>query len=234
MPTPLHEHRARAHRAFGTISSHYRPGALSLYFKVGMPWSTMPGTPTASVQSPPSSCARCCDRSSGGMALHGAGPGCLLDGAFFLASGSGPGSRFAVRLAIGVDRRRRGGRGGRRRRGGRGGRGRRGRRGWRGRLPERLVGDAAKNQAAMNTVNTVFDAKRLIGRRFSDAATQADLKHFPCMPRARPAPGARQWRGPSAVARPPRPVRPGWSGPWARPASGASRWRREPATVVLL
>ena len=31
---------------------------------------------------------------------------------------------------------------------------------------ERLIGDAAKNQAAMNPKNTVFDAKRLIGRRY--------------------------------------------------------------------
>ncbi|AOA64537.1 ATPase involved in protein folding [Komagataella phaffii CBS 7435] len=44
---------------------------------------------------------------------------------------------------------------------------------------ERLIGDAAKNQAAMNPANTVFDAKRLIGRKFSDAETQADIKHFP-------------------------------------------------------
>ena len=44
---------------------------------------------------------------------------------------------------------------------------------------ERMIGDAAKNQAAMNPINTVFDAKRLIGRRFSDSATQSDLKHFP-------------------------------------------------------
>ncbi|KAL5511185.1 SSA2 [Sanghuangporus vaninii] len=44
---------------------------------------------------------------------------------------------------------------------------------------ERLIGDAAKNQIAMNPTNTVFDAKRLIGRRFEDAEVQADLKHFP-------------------------------------------------------
>lgn len=44
---------------------------------------------------------------------------------------------------------------------------------------ERLIGDAAKNQAAMNPKNTVFDAKRLIGREFSDPGVQADLKHFP-------------------------------------------------------
>ncbi|XP_055870951.1 heat shock 70 kDa protein II-like isoform X2 [Biomphalaria glabrata] len=44
---------------------------------------------------------------------------------------------------------------------------------------ERLVGDAAKNQAAMNPSNTIFDAKRLIGRQFSDATVQADIKHWP-------------------------------------------------------
>jgi len=44
---------------------------------------------------------------------------------------------------------------------------------------ERMVGDAAKNQAATNPVNTVFDAKRLMGPRFSDPATQADLERFP-------------------------------------------------------
>lgn len=37
---------------------------------------------------------------------------------------------------------------------------------------ERLIGDAAKNQVAMNACNTVFDAKRLIGRKFGDAAVQ--------------------------------------------------------------
>merc|ERR1719498_1530983 len=42
-----------------------------------------------------------------------------------------------------------------------------------------MIGDAAKNQAAMNPKNTVFDAKRLIGRRFTDPATQSDMKHFP-------------------------------------------------------
>merc|ERR1719399_1863051 len=42
-----------------------------------------------------------------------------------------------------------------------------------------MIGDAAKNQAAMNPMNTVFHAKRLIGRKFSDSSTQADMKHFP-------------------------------------------------------
>jgi len=44
---------------------------------------------------------------------------------------------------------------------------------------ERLIGDAAKNQVALNPANTVFDAKRLIGRRFEDAPVQADMKHWP-------------------------------------------------------
>jgi len=44
---------------------------------------------------------------------------------------------------------------------------------------ERLIGDAAKNQVAMNPHNTVFDAKRLIGRKFADVEVQADMKHFP-------------------------------------------------------
>merc|ERR1711874_61108 len=44
---------------------------------------------------------------------------------------------------------------------------------------ERLIGDSAKNQVAMNPVNTVFDQKRLISRKFADAEVQADMKHFP-------------------------------------------------------
>ena len=43
---------------------------------------------------------------------------------------------------------------------------------------ERLIGDAAKNQASSNTANTVFDAKRMIGRKFSDESVQKELKHF--------------------------------------------------------
>ncbi|POM62700.1 Hsp70-like protein [Phytophthora palmivora] len=44
---------------------------------------------------------------------------------------------------------------------------------------ERLIGDAAKNQVAMNAHNTVFDVKRLIGRKFSDDEVQSDIKHWP-------------------------------------------------------
>lgn len=44
---------------------------------------------------------------------------------------------------------------------------------------ERLVGDAAKNQAPANPLNTIFDVKRLIGRRFDDVDVQADMKHWP-------------------------------------------------------
>jgi len=44
---------------------------------------------------------------------------------------------------------------------------------------ERLIGDAAKNQVAMNPINTIFDAKRLIGRKFDDATVQADMKQWP-------------------------------------------------------
>ncbi|KAJ0423844.1 heat shock protein [Aspergillus carlsbadensis] len=44
---------------------------------------------------------------------------------------------------------------------------------------ERLLGEGARTQGAMNPYNTVFDAKRLIGRRFADAEVQADMKHWP-------------------------------------------------------
>ena len=44
---------------------------------------------------------------------------------------------------------------------------------------ERLIGNAAKNQAAMNPVNTIYDAKRLIGRKFSDTTVQKDVKLWP-------------------------------------------------------
>jgi len=44
---------------------------------------------------------------------------------------------------------------------------------------ERLIGDAAKSQAAANPANTVFDAKRLIGRKFGDASVKSDMSHWP-------------------------------------------------------
>jgi len=44
---------------------------------------------------------------------------------------------------------------------------------------ERLIGDPAKNQVAINPTNTIFDAKRLIGRKFEDATVQSDMKHWP-------------------------------------------------------
>jgi len=44
---------------------------------------------------------------------------------------------------------------------------------------ERLIGDPAKNQVAINPTNTIFDAKRLIGRKFNDSTVQSDLKHWP-------------------------------------------------------
>jgi len=44
---------------------------------------------------------------------------------------------------------------------------------------ERLIGDAAKNQLTTNPENTVFDAKRLIGREWSDKHVQSDVKYFP-------------------------------------------------------
>ena len=44
---------------------------------------------------------------------------------------------------------------------------------------ERLIGDGAKNQVAMNPSNTIFDAKRLIGRNYNDPTVQSDMKHWP-------------------------------------------------------
>merc|ERR1711957_535436 len=44
---------------------------------------------------------------------------------------------------------------------------------------ERLIGDSAKNQTARNPTNTVFDAERLIGRKFQDASVQGDIKLWP-------------------------------------------------------
>lgn len=44
---------------------------------------------------------------------------------------------------------------------------------------ERLIGEAAVNQAARNPQNTIFDAKRLIGRKFSESVVQSDMRHWP-------------------------------------------------------
>src|ERR1700676_5093403 len=44
---------------------------------------------------------------------------------------------------------------------------------------ERLIGDAAKNQAALNPENTIFDVKRLVGRTISDQNVQKDMKLLP-------------------------------------------------------
>lgn len=44
---------------------------------------------------------------------------------------------------------------------------------------ERLIGDAAKNQAPQNPFNTVFDAKRLIGRTYDDSDVKKDMTHWP-------------------------------------------------------
>lgn len=44
---------------------------------------------------------------------------------------------------------------------------------------ERLIGDAAKSQAAANPANTVFDAKRLIGRKMGDSSVKSDMTHWP-------------------------------------------------------
>ncbi|GLJ09713.1 hypothetical protein SUGI_0114620 [Cryptomeria japonica] len=44
---------------------------------------------------------------------------------------------------------------------------------------EKLVGDAAKLQMSTNPLNTVFDVKRLVGRRFKDSSVQADMKLWP-------------------------------------------------------
>ena len=44
---------------------------------------------------------------------------------------------------------------------------------------ERLIGDAAKNQATLNPANTIFDVKRLMGRRFQDETVQSDAKFWP-------------------------------------------------------
>jgi len=50
---------------------------------------------------------------------------------------------------------------------------------WETERGERLIGDGAKNQATINPENTVYDAKRLIGRNFKDKTVQKDMKFWP-------------------------------------------------------
>ena len=50
---------------------------------------------------------------------------------------------------------------------------------WEAGSGDRLIGDSAKNQATINPENTVFDAKRLIGRGFNDKTVKKDMKHWP-------------------------------------------------------
>jgi L1 cell adhesion molecule like protein len=45
---------------------------------------------------------------------------------------------------------------------------------------ERLLGEAAKNQVASNPKNTIFDAKRFVGRKYNDPTVQNDIKHMTC------------------------------------------------------
>jgi len=50
---------------------------------------------------------------------------------------------------------------------------------WSQETGERLIGDGAKNQATLNAENTVYDAKRLIGRNYKDPTVQKDIKLWP-------------------------------------------------------
>lgn len=60
---------------------------------------------------------------------------------------------------------------------------------------ERLIGDAAKNQLTSNPENTVFDAKRLIGRTWNDPSVQQDIKFLPFKVRPGFSLPARGWVG---------------------------------------
>merc|ERR1712214_226522 len=64
---------------------------------------------------------------------------------------------------------------------------------------ERLIRDAAKNQVAINPTNTIFDAKRLIGRQYNDNTVQTDMKHWPFKVATRGA--SRGWRWSTSLRR---------------------------------
>ena len=99
---------------------------------------------------------------------------------------------------------------------------------------ERLVGDAAKTQAALNPENTVYDTKRLIGRKFSDATVQEDMKmclaalRTPHAPAAHTAAHGRTAAPTRSSCAPSKPSPPQPRLPRASSTGGRSLWSRRP------